>query len=184
MDTLNSSGFKSFFVSCYERSFLFVKSYVHDDWVAEDIATDSLIKLWEMTQKKEIDNPKALLFTIMKHKALDYLKHESIRQNALSSVVDYNKRELEIRIATLEACTLERIFAADIQEIINKTLEDLPELTRQIFVMNRFQNQSKKEIADTFGITVKGVDYHLSKVLSRLRKNLKDYLPLLSFLIL
>lgn len=184
MDTLNSSGFKSFFVSYYDRCFLFVKSYVHDDWVAEDIATGSLIKLWEITLEKEIDNPKALLFTIMKHKALDYLKHESVRQNVLSSVIDYSKRELEIRIATLEACIPERIFATDIQEIIDKTLADLPELTRQIFVMSRFKNQSKKEIAALFGISVKGVDYHIAKALSQLRNNLKDYLPLLSFLFL
>jgi RNA polymerase sigma-70 factor (ECF subfamily) len=182
MDNLNTSGFKSFFVSYYNRCFLFVKSYVHDDWAAEDIASEALIKLWEMTKLQEIENPKTLLFTIMKHKALDYLKHESIKQDALTSLADYSKRELDIRISTLDACNPETIFATDIQEIIHTTLSNLPEQTRKIFEMNRFQNQSKKEIAEKLEISIKGVDYHISKALKSLRENLQDYFPLVVFL--
>ena len=32
----------------YKRSFLFAKSYVHDDLVAEDIAAESLFKYWQI----------------------------------------------------------------------------------------------------------------------------------------
>ncbi|MDR3261935.1 MAG: sigma-70 family RNA polymerase sigma factor, partial [Tannerella sp.] len=95
----------------------------------------------------------------------------------------YGQRELELRISTLTACDPEIVFAADIQDIIRKTLESLPEQTRQIFEMNHLKNRSKKEIASTYGITVKGVDYHLYKALKSLRENLKDYYPLVLFLL-
>ncbi|MDR3250182.1 MAG: sigma-70 family RNA polymerase sigma factor, partial [Tannerella sp.] len=127
MDTLHPSGFKRFFESYYDRCFLFVKSYVHDDWVAEDISSEALIKLWEISKTQEIDNPKTLLFTIMKHKALDYLKHETVKQKTIDTLVEYGQRELELRISTLTACDPEIVFAADIQDIIRKTLESLPE---------------------------------------------------------
>ena len=43
--------------------------------------------------------------------------------------------------------------------------------------MSRFQNKSNKEIGQLLGITVKGVEFHMTKALRVLRQNLKDYYP-------
>ena len=184
MDNLNSSNFKKFYIAYYDRCFLFAKSYVHNDLVAEDIASESLIKLWELSEVEEIENPLKLLYVISKNKALDYLKHEKIKQEALISISEHTQRELEIRISTLEASNPDKIFSNDIQNIVHTTVSNLPEQTRKIFEMSRFKNMQKKDIANYFSITIKGVDYHISKALSSLRENLKDYFPaLLYFLI-
>lgn len=50
-------------------------------------------------------------------------------------------------------------------------------------MMSRYENKSMKEIAESLNVTVKGVDYHIGKALQALRKNLKDYLYTLLFLI-
>ncbi|GHT47788.1 hypothetical protein FACS189440_09420 [Bacteroidia bacterium] len=183
MDCAKPFVFKSFYAAYYNRCFLFAKSYVHDDWVAEDIASESLIKIWEISQSEELENPKTLLFTIVKHKALDHLKHQAIRMEVLAQLSDNGMRELEIRISNLEASNPEKIFAANIRDIINTTLAGLPEQTRSIFEMYRFRNLSKKEIAERYNISIKGVDYHLSKALNVLRENLKDYVPAFYFFI-
>jgi RNA polymerase sigma-70 factor (ECF subfamily) len=183
MDKLNTSGFKSFFVSWYDRSFLFAKSYVHDDLAAEDIASEALSELWKIVRSREVETPKTLLFTILKRLALNHLKHEAVKQNTLNSLSRYGKQELEMRISTLEACEPERVYEADIQHIIQTTLSNLPEQTQEIFKMNRLHDLSKKEIAQKLGITIKGVDYHLYKALKSLRENLKDYYPLALFLV-
>ena len=47
--------------------------------------------------------------------------------------------------------------------------------------MSRFENKMNKEIAENLGITVKGVEYHISKALKEFRISLKDYLPLFYF---
>lgn len=161
---------------------MFAKSYVHDDLATEDIASEALAELWKIVHtKREVENPKILLFTILKHLALDYLKHEAVKRNVQDLLADYSAQELEIRISTLEACDPEKMYEADIQNIIQTTLTKLPEQTRQIFKMNRIQHIQKKEIAEHFGITVKGVDYHLYKALNSLRESLKDYYPLVLF---
>lgn len=183
MENLNSSNFNRFYTYYYNRCFLFAKSYVHDDLVAEDIASEALIKLWELSETGEIENPLKLLYVILKNKALDYLKHEKIKQDALTLISTHTKRELEIRISTLEASNPDKIFANDIQEILQSTISKLPEQTRKVFEMSRFKNMQNKEIAEYFDISVKGVDYHISKALSSLRENLKDYFPI-SFLFL
>lgn len=178
MDFLNSSNFNKFYTLYYNRCFLFAKSYVHNDLVAEDVASEALIKLWELSDKETIDNPLRLLYIVLKNKALDYLRHEKIKQKTLEMMSVDATRELEIRISTLEASNPDKIFGDDVHEIFQKAISTLPKQTRMIFEMYRFDNISKKEIADYYNITVKGVDYHISKAYQVLRENLKDYIPL------
>ena len=175
------SSFNEIYTSYYKKSFFFAKSYVHDDLAAEDIASDSLIKLWEKLKTEKIDYIEPLLLTILKNKALDYLKHEEVKRTAFESMVDWHQQELSIRISTLESCDPNEIFSDEVESIIRETLKLLPEQTRQIFLLSRFENKSNKEIAEQMGISIKGVEYHISKALKALRITLKDYLPLFYF---
>lgn len=177
-------SFNSLYTQYYRKAFLFTKSFVHDEAVAEDIVSDALIKLWEKMKAGNTDYTDALLLTILKNKSLDHLKHEAIKAEALHSISALSQRELEIRISTLQACDPEEIFSEEVKKIITDTLALLPEQTRQIFIMSRFQNKPNKEIAEEVGISVKGVEYHITKALKPLRISLKDYLPVLCFLLL
>ena len=177
--TLNS--FNEIYTSYYKKSFFFAKSYVHDDLAAEDIASESLIKLWEKLKTEKIDYIEPLLLTILKNKALDYLKHEEVKRTAFESMVDWHQQELSIRISTLESCDPNEIFSDEVESIIRETLKLIPEQTQRIFLLSRFENKSNKEIAELMGISVKGVEYHISKALKALRITLKDYLPLFYF---
>jgi len=176
-------NFDGFYRRHYGKAFLFAKSYVHDIWAAEDIASEALIAMWEMKKKDDLRDPLAFLFSIIKNKSIDYLRHEVIRQKTLAVMSEVGLREINTRIASLEAFDPEKIYTEDIKKIVENTLQSLPEKTREIFRMSRSRNISKKEISQIFNITPKGVDYHLSKALKYLRINLKDYLPTLAFLL-
>lgn len=175
-------NFNRLYTNYYRKAFLFTKSYVNDEFIAEDIVSDTLIKLWEILKEKDIDHLDAFLLKMLKHKALDHLKHEYIKTEALHALSGIHQKELEIRISTLEACNPDEIFSAEVQQLINRTLSRLPEQTRRIFEMSRFENKTNKEIAEIQHITLKGVEYHMTKTLKLLRENLKDYLPVSSFL--
>lgn len=181
MNLYSANNFNEIYTAFYRKSFLFVKSYVHDESVAEDIVSESLIKLWERMKQQTIEHLQPFLLTILKNKALDYLKHQAIQQKTYQSLHENLNRELEIRISVLQACDPEEIFSSEIQQIIQKTLAELPEKSREIFMMSRFENKSNKEIADIFNITVKGVDYHIALSTKALRVSLKDYFPLFVF---
>ena len=175
------NSFNEIYTSYYKKSFFFAKSYVHDDLAAEDIASESLIKLWEKLKTEKIDYIEPLLLTILKNKSLDYLKHEEVKRTAFESMVDWHQQELSIRISTLESCDPNEIFSDEVESIIRETLKLLPEQTRRIFLLSRFENKSNKEIAEQMGVSIKGVEYHISKALKALRITLKDYLPLFYF---
>lgn len=178
------TDFESLYKQYYKRAFLFTKSYVHDELAAEDIASEALIKLWEQLRREQIRSTEAFLLTMLRNKALDYLKHEAIKENALQEIENIYKEELDLRISMLEACDPEAIFTEEIHQIIQSTLVQFPEQTRLIFEMSRFGNKSNKEIAAELGLTVKSIEYHITKVLKALRVNLKDYLPLFYFFFL
>jgi RNA polymerase sigma-70 factor (ECF subfamily) len=91
-------------------------------------------------------------------------------------------RELELRTATLEMSDPTDIFSAEVKQIIESTLNSLPEKTCEIFKLSKFGNKPHKEIAELYNISVKGVDYHIMLSVKELRSALKDYLPLLGAL--
>lgn len=175
--------FNDIYLKYYRKAYRFSRMYVRDDQVAEDIAAESLIKLWIVMREETVDKPLALLLTILKHKSLDHLRKQVSRQEAFEAIAEWEQRELSIRISTLEACNPENIFSDDIQHILARTLEELPPRTRKVFMMSRFEQRSGKEISEILGITIKGVDYHIAKALKALRISLKDYLPVVCFFI-
>ena len=60
----------------------------------------------------------------------------------------------------------------------DKDFSELPLLEKNdiLFYKRYLEQKSYKSIAENFGISVKGVEFHISKCLNILRKKLKDYL--------
>lgn len=180
---MNSLDFNRIYERNYRRSYLFAKSYVHDDMVAEDIAVESLYKYWQLLKKQTDGISEALLVTIIKNKAIDYLRKEMLHQTVLENYADISLRDLEIRLSSLEACNPSELFSAEIRILISNTLQELSPQTRRIFELSRYENKSVKEIAEITGLTPKAVEYHITKSLKALRVSLEDYLPFLILLL-
>ena len=176
-------GFNEIYTSYYRRAYLFVKSYVHDGPVAEDIVSESLISLWKQMKTSSIENVPSYLFRILRNNTLDYLKHAAIERKVRQKINEKLHRELEIRISLLEGCDPDGLLSSEIQQIYLDTLNTLPPKTRLIFEMSRISGKTNKEIADSCGITVKGVDFHIAQAIKALKKTLRDYLPIFLFFI-
>ncbi|MFQ9021051.1 MAG: RNA polymerase sigma-70 factor [Parabacteroides merdae] len=183
--SVDLKAFNQLFADYQGRFIRFANIYVRDIAVAEDFTIEALMQYWENRNTLKADsNVPAYILTIIKNKCINYLQHiqavgrcqrtseESCRMGTVPNT----------RISTLEACNPEELFTAEAQEIVNKTLASLPEQTRRIFIMSRYENKPYKEIAETLGMTTKGVEYHIAQALKKLYVNLKDYIPLLVFL--
>ncbi len=174
---INSTTFTKLFQDNQQRFILFAYSYIKDKDEAEDIVMESMYALWESRDKWDGDaNIKAILLTIIKNKALNYLSRQQTRLRIEDELTDFKQRELNLRISTLEACNPDLLFDTEIQEIVKNTLEKLPTQSKNIFVLSRYKNESNKIIAEQLGISVKSVEFHITKVLKELRLELRDYL--------
>lgn len=166
------------------RYILFAKSYVKDEFAAEDIVMDALMTYWEKRNEMAgVTNVYAYILTMIKNRSLNYLEHRQTVMQAQEQISRHELRELNFRISTLRACEPEELFSEEIMSILEKTLQSLPEQSRRIFKLSRIENKSHKEIAEMTGISVKAVEFHITKVLKALRISLKDYLPLLLLLL-
>ncbi len=176
-------NFNQLFNEYYERFIRFAMSYVRDRQIAEDFVSEAFTSYWEKKDNLLPDTkPQAYILTIIKNKCLNHLQLVQVRQRAEKEINRHQNWLLNINITTLQACDPELIFAEEIRQIVDKTLEMLPRKTRQIFVMNRYQGLSYKDIAEKIHISTKAIEYHISKALQYFRVSLKDFICLVPFL--
>lgn len=168
----------------YHKRFVrFAMNYVHSREEAEDIVMESMLALWEKrdTLYEETNLPAYVLVSV-KNKCLNQLKSLRIKQK--DSIDEMEQWELDMRISALEDFDPHLVYSEDINAIVAKTLSSLSPQTRQIFNLSRNGNKSNQEIADLTNLSVKSVEYHITKALKSLRDALEDYLPLGAIIII
>lgn len=180
-----SSLFSTLFDEFREPFILFANSYVRDRAAAEDIYMEAIIQYWEKRKELPADtNIAGYILTSVKNRALNHLRHLVIRTDAEDLLYEHRQRELNFRISSLESCDPSDLFTVEVKAIIRRTLNELPQQTRTIFFKSRYENRTNREIAAELGISIKTVEFHISKALKLFRHRLKDYLPVLMILML
>ena len=174
--------FSEFFHENQEKFLSFAYSYIRDRQEAEDILMESMITLWENRDKWEEDsNLHGLLLTIIKNKALNYLAHLQVRLRAEEEINSHSQRELEPE--NLLHWKPENRMRSLIRKysISYRSIETYAEPKPADFILSRYQNTPNKKIAEQLGISVKSVEFHITKALKILRTELKDYLVSILF---
>ncbi|MCE5344849.1 MAG: RNA polymerase sigma-70 factor [Bacteroidales bacterium] len=181
----DNNTFNLLYRKYYHRLLCFANSYVKDSFIAGNLVQDAFMALWENREKLASDtNVPSYLLTIVKNKALNHLNHLKAKTKVEENIQTHYLRELELRCSTLNACNPEQMFQADVETIIQRTIELLPERCGKIILLSKVDGLSNKEIAEKMNISLKGVEYHITRALKLLRENLGDYLTcLLIFLI-
>ncbi len=180
----DKSIFNSDFDRYYQRCVMFAKSYTHDSAQAECMAAEAMALLWEKTSAgEEVELVLPYLFSIIRNKALHYLRRKGLEHQLMSSMENTAMRELKFRIDTLESCDPHALYSEDVQTILRRSLDELSEQSRTVFALSRFEGKSNRQIAEEMGLSEKAVEYHITKTLKKLRIDLKDYLPLIAILL-
>ena len=162
----------------YREPFIkFANSFVRDYAVAENLFADAFMDYWVRKDTLPGDcNVAAYILTTLRHKSLNYLRNELTHHKISDDMSQTLKKELEFRANSLENFTIQSLFTDEISSIISEVLSKMPDQTRTVFELSRFSNKMNSEIAQIMGISVKAVEYHITKVLKALRISLQDYI--------
>ena len=79
----------------------------------------------------------------------------------------------------MELCDPVHLFAGEVEALVRQSLEELPELTRYVFIDQRLNGKSYRDIAVEYAISERRVETELARALDKLRRRLKDYLPVI-----
>lgn len=133
----------------------------------DDLSQNIFLKIWEIRSSLcDVRSFRSYLFAMVRNAVVDILS----RRKVVLCPDQLSERVLEdIDNPTV----LEKIDARNLMMMINIAVSAMPEQRRKVFTMSREDNMTHKEIADALGISVKTVEYHISKALSTLREMTK-----------
>ena len=170
------NNFDRIYVTYYSRMLRFAKEYVLFDEDAENVVQDVFLLVWEKREVLDIQvSLVSYLFSLVKNRSLDYLRHKVVAE-------EY-RQELTFKLSALEQLNYTFTSEEDIEQAVTKAIDKLPERCREIFLKSRIEGMKYREIADELDISMNPVENQMSIALKKLRIELKDYLPLLLFLI-
>ncbi|MDR3268813.1 MAG: RNA polymerase sigma-70 factor [Tannerella sp.] len=173
-------AFDELFKLQYTRLCSFACSYLKDFAMAENIVQDAFLLLWERHSTLLPDsNLAAWLLVVVRNNTLNYINRLKRQEEAEQAYATQLARDFDLRLASLKVCDPDEMYGAEVERIIRETIDALPEQCRLAVTLSRFEEMSNQEIADRLGITSKGVEYHITNGLKKLRRALKDYLMFL-----
>ena len=179
--SLDLNTFNRLFGRYYPRMLRFATGYVADRVVAEDIVMESFSVAWNKRDSLTDQSFAPYILTVIRNRSLNHLRALEVRARAAEQLHSHQQRILQTRIATLEACDPQELFSNEARMLVERTLANLPQRTRDIFLRSRVHGQSYKQIAAETDSSVKSVEFEISKAMKMLRKALKDYLPYFIF---
>lgn len=181
--TSELAQFNEFFMKYQSRFIRFAYMYIRDEKATEDIVMEAMMSYWENRRRVgDISNVPSYVLMIVRNRCLNYLRREQVRMKMNDEMQRHFDWELNLRISSLESFDPSEVFSKEVQELVDRALSELGGRTRKIFVMSRYENKSNREIAEELGVSVKAIEYHITRALKRLRVDLKDYLGMLLFL--
>lgn len=171
-DTVFEQLYKQHFRELHAYAFSLLK-----DWdTAEEIVQSQFLKLWERKDWTNLQaSIKSYLYKSVYHDSLNFLRQQKVQVKYQTATVHAMQHHTEDASGKLKLSELE--------QHLSNALNKLPEKCRAIFHLSRFKELKYQEIANELQISIKTVETHMGKALRILRKEMKEFLPLIALML-
>lgn len=177
-------SFTEVYALYFPRMLRFARTYIIDKEDAENVVQDIFIYLWENRSLLEgLRSPQAFLFTLVKRRSIDFLRKRLQISYEEGTLEEVENHEFQYKLYSLEAFEESKFSDEEVERLLHEAIERLPERCRQIFIESKLNNKKYQEIADEMGLSLQTVKNQVMIAVHKLREDLKDYLPILVFLI-
>ncbi len=162
------TSFEKLFHRFYSGLFGYAQSLVGKGEIAEEIVQDVFYNVWKNRESLKITKSwQSYLYRAVYNNSMMFLR-KSRREFPFEFGIT-PEHEME----TADPSQLMQYN--ELSELVSRTLEALPERTREIFRLNRQEGLKYTEIADRLSISVKTVEANMGKALKALRNSMEKY---------
>ena len=179
----NQLNFEQLYITYSPKMKRFALEYIQSEEDAENIVHDVFMEAWEHREVLSYHiNILAFLFTAIKNKCIDYLRHKIVVRETSDQLKEEYRLTMQMKFDSLEIFDHNMFNEKDIETILNNAILSLPERCREIFIKSKIEGKKQKEVALELNISVNTVETQIGIAYKKLREKLKDYFPLLLFL--
>lgn len=147
------------------RNFLYYKFGTLQE--VDDIVQDAFIKLWHNCNKVTTATAKSYLFKIAINQSTSLFRHNAVKLKHQKEVKHINN---SVSNQSPEFILEEKEFQIKLENAISA----LPDRQREVFLLNRIEKKTYREIAELSGVSVKAIEKLMHKALLKLRVNIKN----------
>lgn len=167
-DFQTSIDFDALFRTYYEPLYYFALQYVPDEDDCHDIVSGVFEQLWASKSELRPSSVRALLYTLVRNRCIDTLRHEKQELLYADYVVAHSARYIEAKEYDLQE---ER------ERIVAEVIGGMGEPTHSILLACYVDGLKYKEVAAKMGISVSTVKKHIVKALRIIREKRERLKP-------
>lgn len=171
-------AYEYLFATYYPRLHNYALRFLADGDAVGDIIQDCFMKLWEKRGELILQSVGALLFRMVRNQCLNYLRHKALEDSEWLQSLNLEDHSEQLYSTDFLDDPDQELLFQELKRQVEQTLDALPERSRQIFTMSRFDGMKNREIAEELGISVKVVERHIGRALKMFRRQLRNVQPL------
>ena len=160
------SSYEALFKKYYKELHRFAFSYVRDPSIAEEMAQEVFLYMWEKRMRIEIQTTlKTYLYSAVKNKCLNYIKLELPKQQSMADI-----SEVMLSVSSPKKDEGEN---EQLKRYIQSAIDSLPKKCRRIFLLSRNAGMTYEEIVEELDLSKKTVENQMGIALKKLRESLE-----------
>lgn len=166
-------AFESLFHAHYDGLCRFVREYVREADVAEELVQDLFVRLWRDRERLQVrGSVRAYLFVAARNAATNHVRRQRFRSLLARR---WQAAPQDAPVAAAPRTPEQELLSGEAGAAVRAAIEALPERARLAATLRWEHQLSYAEIADVMEITVKGVENQLGRIAKTLRGALQAY---------
>ena len=171
-------AFRVFYDLYYRSVFRFAYYFLRNRTVCGEVVSNVFVAIWKSrVSLRRIGNVEAYLYVVARNESNRYLRECQAQRRCLSleeipvAVIDRNSPPHDAD--TPDSGLIE----SEIEELVGRLVNDLPERCRTVFLLNRQEGLSSREIAEVLSLSESTVRVQIKIAVDRIVAGIRKHYP-------
>jgi RNA polymerase sigma-70 factor, ECF subfamily len=141
--------------------------------LAEEVVQDVFLKIWQTRSDLNIKGDfKSYLFRAVHNQSLNILRQIKTRKESVNLTANDKTWQFISENYHVEDFLIEMIFSDETEVIIERSISELPEQCRKVFLLSRIESIDNHKIAELLNLSDNTVRTHIYRALKKIAADL------------